>query len=156
MIIYLSQLYRVFDSAGVGRTGTFIALDFLTEQGKELGYIDVFGTITTFRSQRVCLVQTLVRLFSILYLQKCLLIDLEDCITVFLGIIHQKSFNHLFQDQYIFVHQALVESLMLPTSALLASKFPETFQGLLQMDTHKKKPKLEIDFEVCSSILTMH
>jgi protein tyrosine phosphatase len=50
----------LFDSAGVGRTGTFIALDFLTEQGKAMGYIDVLGTITAFRSQRVCLVQTLV------------------------------------------------------------------------------------------------
>jgi hypothetical protein len=52
--------YNFFDSAGVGRTGTYIALDFLTEQGKAMGYIDVLGTITAFRSQRVCLVQTLV------------------------------------------------------------------------------------------------
>jgi protein tyrosine phosphatase len=50
----------LIDSAGVARTGIFIALDFLTEQGKAMRYIDVFGTITAFRSQRVCLVQTLV------------------------------------------------------------------------------------------------
>ncbi|XP_060587158.1 receptor-type tyrosine-protein phosphatase T-like [Ruditapes philippinarum] len=101
-------------SAGVGRTGTFIALDFLTEQGKALGYIDVLGTISAFRSQRVCLVQTL--------------------------------------DQYIFVHHALVESLMLPTSALPAYKFPEAFQELLQIDTKKKKSKLILEFETLKKV----
>ncbi|XP_060595140.1 receptor-type tyrosine-protein phosphatase kappa-like [Ruditapes philippinarum] len=101
-------------SAGVGRTGTFIALDFLTEQGKAMGYIDVLGTITAFRSQRVCLVQTL--------------------------------------DQYIFVHHALVESLMLPTSALPAYKFPEAFQELLQIDTKKKKSKLILEFETLKKV----
>jgi len=52
-------------SAGVGRTGTFIALDILTEQGQTLGYVDPVGCVTELRNQRVSMVQTKVVLFSI-------------------------------------------------------------------------------------------
>ncbi|XP_060587164.1 receptor-type tyrosine-protein phosphatase kappa-like [Ruditapes philippinarum] len=101
-------------SAGVARTGIFIALDFLTEQGKVMRYIDVFGTITAFRSQRVCLVQTL--------------------------------------DQYIFLHQALIESLMLSTSALPAYKFQEAFKEVIQLDKEKKKSNLTLEFETLKKV----
>ncbi|XP_053395795.1 uncharacterized protein LOC123524141 [Mercenaria mercenaria] len=96
-------------SAGVGRTGTFIALDNLTDQGKNLGYVDVAGMVASLRTQRVCLVQTM--------------------------------------EQYLFLHHALVESLMLSTSALPASQFPEAFNELLQMDSERKQTKLCIEFE---------
>lgn len=50
----------LFFSAGVGRTGTYIALDILTEQGKRLGYVDVAGVVASLRRQRVNMVQNLV------------------------------------------------------------------------------------------------
>jgi len=52
---------RNVSSAGIGRTGTFIALDILTEQGEELGYVDPFGCVNTLRNQRVSMVQTKAR-----------------------------------------------------------------------------------------------
>lgn len=48
-------------SAGVGRTGTFIAIDYLLEQAQTEGQINVFGAVQTLRNQRVCMVQTEVR-----------------------------------------------------------------------------------------------
>jgi len=51
-------------SAGIGRTGTFIALDILTEQGQVVGYVDPFGCVTELRNQRVSMVQTVVNLIS--------------------------------------------------------------------------------------------
>ncbi|XP_033745467.1 receptor-type tyrosine-protein phosphatase epsilon-like isoform X2 [Pecten maximus] len=45
-------------SAGVGRTGTFIALDALLEYGKESGHIDVKQYIKTMRKDRINMVQT--------------------------------------------------------------------------------------------------
>ncbi|XP_053395158.1 receptor-type tyrosine-protein phosphatase mu-like [Mercenaria mercenaria] len=101
-------------SAGVGRTGTFIALDYLTEQGKTLGYVDVAGCVTALRRQRVNLVQTL--------------------------------------DQYIFVHQALVESIMMSSCAVPAHKFQQAFQELLTTDTVKKKRKICIEFETLQKV----
>ncbi|KAL3868071.1 hypothetical protein ACJMK2_040908 [Sinanodonta woodiana] len=46
-------------SAGIGRTGTFLALDYLLDQAEELGYINVMKCVETIRKQRVNLVQTL-------------------------------------------------------------------------------------------------
>ncbi|XP_051660561.1 receptor-type tyrosine-protein phosphatase kappa-like [Manacus candei] len=45
-------------SAGIGRTGTFIALDFLLKMGKAEGKVDVFRCVQQLREQRVSMVQT--------------------------------------------------------------------------------------------------
>ncbi|XP_053400708.1 receptor-type tyrosine-protein phosphatase mu-like [Mercenaria mercenaria] len=45
-------------SAGVGRTGTFIALDILYDQGTDKGSIDVFKCVDELRQRRVNMVQT--------------------------------------------------------------------------------------------------
>ncbi|XP_060566091.1 receptor-type tyrosine-protein phosphatase epsilon-like isoform X2 [Ruditapes philippinarum] len=45
-------------SAGVGRTGTFIALDYLYDQGKSKNVVDVKDCVNTLRKQRLNMVQT--------------------------------------------------------------------------------------------------
>ncbi|KAL4236493.1 hypothetical protein ACF0H5_004879 [Mactra antiquata] len=101
-------------SAGIGRTGTFVALDFLTEQAKDMGYVDVYGAVRAMRKQRVNFVQTL--------------------------------------EQYTFLHRALVETLMLSTSALPSNKFPKWYQSIQQMDETKKKRKIDVEFETLSRL----
>jgi receptor-type tyrosine-protein phosphatase T len=53
----LMKNYITF-SAGIGRTGTFLAVDILYDQGKDLGYLDVFLCVRDLRDQRVNMVQT--------------------------------------------------------------------------------------------------
>lgn len=48
---------RILYSAGVGRTGTFVALDYLYDQGIDAGYVDVNTCVRTLREQRVNMVQ---------------------------------------------------------------------------------------------------
>ena len=48
-------------SAGVGRTGTFIAIDLALEQAKKEGVMDIAGIVNRLRQQRMKMVQTLVR-----------------------------------------------------------------------------------------------
>ncbi|CAC5380713.1 PTPRT [Mytilus coruscus] len=45
-------------SAGVGRTGTFIALDALYEHGQKEGYVDIMEYVQTMRKDRMNMVQT--------------------------------------------------------------------------------------------------
>ncbi|KAM3177198.1 hypothetical protein ACTXT7_005009 [Hymenolepis weldensis] len=44
-------------SAGIGRTGTFTAIDICLAQAKNEGYVDVPGVVTRIRQQRACSVQ---------------------------------------------------------------------------------------------------
>ena len=52
-------------SAGVGRTGTFICIDNVLEQIKKEKVVDIAGAINKMRHQRMKMVQTHVRLYTI-------------------------------------------------------------------------------------------
>ena len=45
-------------SAGVGRTGTFIAIDALHEHGQKTGYIDIMEYVQMMRKDRMNMIQT--------------------------------------------------------------------------------------------------
>ncbi|XP_052765428.1 receptor-type tyrosine-protein phosphatase alpha-like [Mya arenaria] len=48
-------------SAGVGRTGTYIALDILTKEGEAKGAIDIPGCVVNMRQNRPNMIQTLIQ-----------------------------------------------------------------------------------------------
>ena len=56
--MYTNTLHSV--SAGIGRTGTYIAFDALCKEGKSKGTINVAGYIKVMRSCRMNMVQTYV------------------------------------------------------------------------------------------------
>ncbi|NWU08790.1 PTPRV phosphatase, partial [Cephalopterus ornatus] len=57
-------------SAGVGRTGTFIALDRLLQQMKQEKMVDIFGVVYTLRMNRYLMIQTL---SQYIFLHSCIL-----------------------------------------------------------------------------------
>ncbi|KAL3867962.1 hypothetical protein ACJMK2_040804, partial [Sinanodonta woodiana] len=96
-------------SAGVGRTGTFIAIDFLVNQAQAQGTVNVTSCLETLRNQRVLMIQTL--------------------------------------EQFIFVHEVLVEALTCTTYAVSARDFQEEYRKLLTRDPKHKKTLLQLTFE---------
>jgi len=48
-------------SAGVGRTGVFIALDHLIQHLRDHDFVDIYGLVAELRSERMCMVQNLVK-----------------------------------------------------------------------------------------------
>jgi len=58
------------------------------------------------------------------------------------------NFYFVIQDQYHFLHMALVESLMLSSSALPASKFSDAYNELMTFDVKAKCLGFARDFEV--------
>ena len=55
---------KSLESAGVGRTGTFITIDHVLEQVEKEGVVDIPGVINKIRIQRMKLVQTVVGTFT--------------------------------------------------------------------------------------------
>ena len=51
-------IHTSLSSAGVGQTGTFIAIDSIQEQVKNEKIIDIAGVVNKMRQQRMKMVQT--------------------------------------------------------------------------------------------------
>ena len=54
------SLYYSSFSAGVGRTGTFMAIDMALQQAEKEGIIDIIGIISKMRQKRMKMIQTVV------------------------------------------------------------------------------------------------
>ncbi|XP_060100400.1 phosphatidylinositol phosphatase PTPRQ [Heteronotia binoei] len=62
-------------SAGVGRTGVYIALDHLTQHINDHDFVDIYGLVAELRTERMCTVQNLAQY---IFLHQCVL----DLLTV--------------------------------------------------------------------------
>ena len=52
------SIYLFFSSAGVGRTGTYIAIDAMIDKIKQEGKIDIYNFAVQMRRERHLMVQT--------------------------------------------------------------------------------------------------
>lgn len=48
----------IFFSAGIGRTGTYVGLDYVNEQAKAEGFVDVLKCAQLMRANRTNMIQT--------------------------------------------------------------------------------------------------
>ncbi|XP_060933059.1 phosphatidylinositol phosphatase PTPRQ [Limanda limanda] len=65
-----STTIAVHCSAGVGRTGVFIALDHLIQHVRDHDFVDIYGLVAELRRERMCMVQNLAQY---IFLHQCTL-----------------------------------------------------------------------------------
>ena len=82
-------------SAGIGRTGTYIALDALYKSGKDTGKINVAEYVKAMRSNRMNMIQTYVGFFLFSFrLKNILNIVIKDFMLYFTSNACFINFHH--------------------------------------------------------------
>ena len=115
----------------MGRTGTLIAIDTVLEQIEKEGMVDIAGTIGKMRRQRMKMVQTLVVTSCSPFHPSLMPLPLP-----------------LSQDQYILLHDAILESVMCGNTQMQVSDIHVSLNSLQTKDPVSNKTGLESQFEV--------
>ncbi|XP_064626706.1 receptor-type tyrosine-protein phosphatase alpha-like isoform X2 [Lineus longissimus] len=105
-------------SAGIGRTGTFLAIDYLFRQGEAEDKVNAHECILEMRKFRTNMVQT--------------------------------------PDQYIFIHEALVQYFNVGRTAILCSTFLDEYRKLSSPEEPGRRSKLKEQHELLSMFDTFH
>lgn len=128
--------------AGVGRTGTLVALDSLMQQLHDESQVSIFNTVYDMRHQRNFLVQSLVSVQSVF----C-------CCSM--EVTYRNKCQHLtfrfgtFQKQYIFLYRALLDCAQFGNTEIALKDLNTTVEQLKQRSNDSRDQcKLEMEFEV--------
>ncbi|XP_069819447.1 receptor-type tyrosine-protein phosphatase epsilon-like [Dendropsophus ebraccatus] len=105
-------------SAGIGRTGTFIALDFLLKMAKAAKKVNVFGCVNQLRKKRISMVQN--------------------------------------QEQYIFLYDILVETLLCGTTSVPVPDIPRHLSHMTRRDPHTHLDGYEKEFQALEEITKLY
>uniref|UniRef100_A0A1I8B613 protein-tyrosine-phosphatase n=1 Tax=Meloidogyne hapla TaxID=6305 RepID=A0A1I8B613_MELHA len=101
-------------SAGIGRTGAFIVIDFQLDRLRYENSLDVYGCVRAIRSQRQYMVQT--------------------------------------DDQYIFIHDALLDAAQSGSTEIPNSKLLQHVQTLSRPQLHSEYTGIDIEFNTLMSL----
>ncbi|XP_064386420.1 receptor-type tyrosine-protein phosphatase kappa-like [Halichondria panicea] len=101
-------------SAGVGRTGTYIAIDNVLDQIATEGIVDISGTIVKSRNQRMKMVQT--------------------------------------RDQYVFIHDAILESVTCGDTQISAADLHRQIQKMSSVAPGKTITEFQYQFQILEQV----
>ena len=117
-------------SAGVGRTGTLITIDIALEQVKAEGVVGIYNIVDKLRHQRPHMIQSQV----CFYMYK----------------VNSHLYIYILQEQYMFVHDAILESITCGNTQLSAADLQRTVTKLKQRDPGTQLTGYEQQFKVCT------
>ena len=105
-------------SAGIGRTGAFIAIDYMLDRLRNENTVDIFECVTSLRAQRFYMVQT--------------------------------------DDQYIFIHDAVLDAAQSGSTEVPAGKLYQHMQRLLQAHGPEQICDLDMEYRTLCSLKTLN
>ncbi|KAE9553433.1 hypothetical protein FO519_003346 [Halicephalobus sp. NKZ332] len=105
-------------SAGIGRTGAFIAVDYMLDRLRNENTVDIFECVTSLRAQRFYMVQT--------------------------------------DDQYIFIHDAVLDAAQSGSTEVPAGKLYQHMQRLLQVHGPDQVCDLDMEYRTLCSLKTLN
>ena len=119
-------MYILVFSAGVGRSGTFIALDRIIHSLAHSDHVDIFGIVYAMRKERVWMVQTEQQYICI---HQCLLAVLEDDEgqTPPREIHHNQGFEGMISGIGCFFNNSKNQILVKIIFSILLTHFPLKF-----------------------------
>ena len=148
-------------SAGVGRTGTLITIDCVLEQLLKERLVDVAGTIKLLRTQRMKMVQNLVSqctatglTVSVYKCSEWVIVYSGVCVHVSWLLLWVKQRSKLIsspfatQEQFIFIHDAILEELVCGETQIDASGFTAAMDDLSQQHILTNTTGFEKQFKV--------
>ena len=118
-------------SAGVGRTGTLLTIDIALEQVKAEGVVGIYNIVDKMRHQRPHMVQSQVCVFTI---KQELQFNVCFCV--------------LLQEQYMFIHDAILESITCGNTQVSAADLQRVVTKLKQRDPNTQLTGYEQQFKV--------
>ena len=120
---------NLWSSAGVGRTGTFICIDNVLDQIKKEEVVDIAGAINKMRHQRMKMVQTPVS-------------DVGTECT-------QSAINcWLIQEQYVFIHDAILESVTCGDTEISSANLRLVLQKMSKVNPKDNATSFQTQFKV--------
>ena len=127
-------LSLVWCSAGVGRTGTFVTVDYCMERMEGEGSVDIFNFVQQMRYKRNYMVQTAVSIAC------C---TMEQLLVISLSL----SLSLSLQPQYEFIHEAINEAITCGDTSIKAPELKE-WLAKLTPDPETGKTVLDDQFKV--------
>ena len=112
----------------MGRTGTFICIDNVLEQIKKENVVDIAGVINKMRHQRMKMVQTIVS---------------PGC-----GCVCAVLCSIVFQEQYVFIHDAILESVTCGDTEISSANLRLALKKLIKKNPQDNTSPLQTQFKV--------
>ena len=125
-------------SAGVGRTGTFITIDFVLEKMEQEGVVDIIGTVAHMRHQRMKMVNTSVSWY-------CLITNVW---LVEFGINKWSHPLSSTQDQFVFICKSILELVACGNTEIGAKNVRQEISKLSTVDPSTGKSGFQKQFDV--------
>jgi len=144
--MWTGNVFAVFSSsvssAGTGRTGCYIVLDVMLDMAECEGVVDIYNCVKTLCSRRINMIQTEVSG------RRGQPGTHGAAVTSRLGGSALSPFLPRKKEQYVFIHDAILEACLCGETSIPASEFKPTYKEMVRIEPQSNSSQLREEFQV--------